>query len=467
MDIKCVAEFDLGIKLGQVRSVPVNLGNKGEGILFIYSSQPNLDPWEEAFYWPVDTLKMAVYTRKGERLWVKDLGVGVIPGIWFTPVMSFDLDGDGLDEIWFVNNINHEAPLSLNGRRLERLDPLTGKSTGFWPWPRHTENEPLSLRYRYFIAGGYVRGKPVLVTCQGTYTDMFLQGWDPGMKNRWDIVIPDEEPGARSSHVCPVIDFDKDGVDEIFWGERLLSLDDGHEVFCCDREKFHGHSDIIIPFTNPEDGKMYIYTCREGHEVPGEQRVWLYDEKGRSVWHAVDEGHMHRGWVANIGENYRKVALAMRLNRVVIDGMMREAKPNDYYFDVMTGKEVKLTFPGRGSDYIPLDFDGDGYHEFYNVVGDEDNKTNDDSGWVIDRFGHRIHHIGGKQVRSGKVFDDIPGDQIMLFYPDEKKVRIWGCPGTVENDVYKARHNTVFHTFNQRLMGTGYNHINAVISCAM
>jgi hypothetical protein len=467
MDIKLVAEYDLGIKLGQVRSAPVALGAKGEGLLFVYSSHPNLDPWEEAFNWPQDTLKMALYTRAGEKLWVKDLGVGVIPGIWFTPFMSFDLDGDGADEIWFVNNINHEAPFSLNGRRLERLDPFTGNSTGFWPWPRHTEPETLSHRYRYFIAGGYVSGKPVLVTCQGTYTNMFLQGWDAGMKPRWDITIPDAEPGARSSHVCPVIDFNKDGIDEIFWGERLLSLDDGHEVFCCDREKFRGHSDIIIPFANPADGKMYIYTCREGHEIPGEQRVWLYDDQGKPVWHAVDSGHMHKGWIANIGENYAKVAMAMRLNRVVIDGMMREAEPNDFYFDAMTGKEVKLPFPGRGSDYIPLDFDGDGYHEFYGVVGDEDNNLDATSGWVIDRLGKKIRHIGGKQVRSGKIFADVPGDQIMLFYPDERKVRVWGCPEAVESDVYKARHNTPFHTFNQHLMGTGYNHINAVISCAM
>ena len=467
MNLKCIAEYKLGIELGQVRSVPVALGDKGEGILFVYSSQRNLDPWEESFSWPKDTLKMAVYTRKGECLWVKDLGVGVIPGIWFTPFMSFDLDQDSLDEIWFVNNINHEAPFSLNGRRLERLDPLTGESTGFWPWPKTTQKETQSHRYRYFIAGGYVHGKPVLVTCQGTYTSMYLQGWDPGMKSRWNLVIPDEAPGAKSSHVCPIIDFNNDGIDEIFWGERLLSLDDGSEVFCCDRDKFRGHSDIIIPFTNREDGKMYIYTVREGHEVPGEQRVWLYDDKGQPVWHRVDSGHMHKGWVANIGENYRKVAMAMRLNRVVIDGMMRQAEPDDYYFDAMTGEDVTLPFSGRGSDYIPLDFDGDGYHEFYNTMLEETENADSDTGWVIDRYGKRIIHIGGRQVRMGKIFKDIPGDQIMLFYPQEKTVKVWGCPDVLESEVYKERHKSSFHVFNQHLMGTGYNHMNAVIACAI
>lgn len=460
MDIQCIQSYNLGIKLGQVRSVPVALGDKGEGVLFAYCGHENLDPWEEAFNWPTDTLKFALFTRDGKKLWEKDLGMGVIPGIWFTPFLSFDLDGDGMDEIWFVNNINHEAPFSLNGRYLERLDALTGESTGRWPWPRTTENETLSHRYRYFIAGGYVHGKPVLLTCQGTYTDMYLQAYNKGMEPRWELVIPDAEPGARSSHVCPVIDFNGDGVDEVFWGERLISLDDGHEVFCCDREKFRGHSDIIIPFKNPADGKMYIYTCREGGEVPGEQRVWLYDENGQPVWHAVDEGHMHKGWVANIGENHGKVAMAMKLNRVVIDGMMREAEPDDYYFDVMTGKPVKLPFPYRGSDFIPLDFDGDGYHEMFGVSGEKE-------GYVIDRFGKELAFIGGEQVRSGKIFQNVPGDQIMQFYPEDGLVQVWGCPNAVESDVYKARHNTPFHAFNQHLMGTGYNHINAVVSCAM
>jgi hypothetical protein len=44
MDIKCLKEFDLGIKLKQVRSVPVSLGkDMPEAVLFVYSSQGNLD----------------------------------------------------------------------------------------------------------------------------------------------------------------------------------------------------------------------------------------------------------------------------------------------------------------------------------------------------------------------------------------------------------------------------------------
>ena len=260
MEIKCLKEFDLGIELGQVRSVPVSLGkDMPEAVLFVYSSQGNLDPWPELFNYPKDTLKMALYTLDGVRMWKRDLGNGVIPGVWYAPFISFDLDQDGVDEIWFVNNLNPNIPFSLNARVLERIDPLTGETTGQWTWPDNTIDDTMSHSYRFFITGGYVHDKPVLVTAQGTYRDMYLQGYGEGMEKRWDIKIPYDDGGARSSHLCPVLDFNDDGVDELFWGERLISLEDGHEVFCGDKGKYLGHSDIVVPFEDIKTGKKYLH----------------------------------------------------------------------------------------------------------------------------------------------------------------------------------------------------------------
>ena len=156
MEIKCLKEFDLGMELGQVRSVPVSLGkDMPEAVLFVYSSQGNLDPWPELFNYPKDTLKMVLYTLDGVRMWKRDLGNGVIPGVWYAPFISFDLDQDGVDEIWFVNNLNPNIPFSLNARVLERIDPLTGETTGQWTWPDNTIDDTMSHSYRFFIASGY------------------------------------------------------------------------------------------------------------------------------------------------------------------------------------------------------------------------------------------------------------------------------------------------------------------------
>ncbi|MGI5893886.1 MAG: hypothetical protein ACOX6P_04755 [Candidatus Merdivicinus sp.] len=460
MSIKCLREYQLGSKLGQVRSVPVSLGNDREkAVLFVYSAQENLDPWHECVYGAKDTLKMALYTEDGILMWEKDMGEGVIPGVWYFPFISFDLDGDGIDEIWYVTNLNPNAPFSFIYRRLERLDPRTGKVTGQWMWPNYTVNETMSHAYRFFLSGGYVNGSPVLVTAQGTYTDMYLQGYNPGMEKRWEIVIPKDEPGARSSHLCPVLDFNEDGIDELFWGERLLSLDDGHEVFCGDREKYRGHSDIVTPFIDIETGKKYIYTCREGYEVPGEQRVVIYDAQGQKAWTAVDEGHMHKGWIANIGENYRKVIMSMRLDRKFTETGLSDEAGAVFYFDAVTGKELKDPIPFPGNEVMPLDFDGDGYHEFCGIEGDS-------KGYVFDRFGKILKFIGGEQVRSGKILSE-PGEQIMLFYPHEGKVRVWGDDCAVESDVFRARYQNGYLEFMQHLMGTGYNHINGTVSCGI
>lgn len=164
-DSQSVVEVKLAGHIGQLRAVPVNLGPcRPRATLAVHCADAEVDPYVEMFFFPKDTLKLTLFTEKGEILWQRDLGRGVVPGIWFTPVFPFDLDGDGVDEIWFVNNIDAEHPLSINNLRLERIDVLKSKTIGQWPWPRPEANQSLSHTFRNFILGGYVKNEPVLVT---------------------------------------------------------------------------------------------------------------------------------------------------------------------------------------------------------------------------------------------------------------------------------------------------------------
>lgn len=53
MNLTALKEYHLGSRLGQVRSVPVRLADRPEdAVLFVYSSQPNIDPWPEIFDFP-------------------------------------------------------------------------------------------------------------------------------------------------------------------------------------------------------------------------------------------------------------------------------------------------------------------------------------------------------------------------------------------------------------------------------
>lgn len=461
MNIKCLKEFNLNMELGQVRSVPVSLGkDRPEAVLFVYSTQDNLDPWPELFNYPKDTLKMTLFTIDGIPIWTRDLGNGVIPGVWYAPFISFDLDGDGVDEIWFLNNLNPDIPFSLNARVLERIDPMSGETTGQWKWPDNTIDDTMSHSYRFYITGGYVHGQPVIVTAQGTYRNMYLQGYNPDMSKRWDIVIPYNDGGARASHLCPVLDFDDDGVDELFWGERLISLDDGHELFCGDKGKYFGHSDLVFPFVDPKTGNKYIFTAREDDEREGEPRVVTYNVKGEKVWTAIPSvGHMHDGWMATMGPDYRKIGMAMRITRRVINNAIVDTEPEDFYFDAVTGEQIEPPVPFVGHNFMPLDFNGDGRAEFFGTEGDR-------KGFVVDAEGKPLGFVGGDIVRSGKVMD-CPGETIMVYYKYEGKVRIWGDADAVENEFTKARYSNPYHYRMQHFMGTGYNHYHGHISVGM
>ena len=159
--IERALEISLGTKLGQCRAAPVELGPpRGSAILLVYAADAVVDPYSEMFFFPSDTLKLALIDLRGTILWRRDLGKGVVPGIWFCPVFPFDLDGNGVDEIYLVGNADPDHPLGHHKRRLERLDSLTGQTSGQWPWPVKNTDEQLSHAHRNFILGGHVKGQP-------------------------------------------------------------------------------------------------------------------------------------------------------------------------------------------------------------------------------------------------------------------------------------------------------------------
>ena len=94
--LKPAFEIELGKPVRQCRAVPVKLGaDENNAYLCAYSSDFDVDPYVEMFFFPEDTLHFMMISQKGEMIWQKDLGRGVIPGVWFCPVFAFDLNGDG------------------------------------------------------------------------------------------------------------------------------------------------------------------------------------------------------------------------------------------------------------------------------------------------------------------------------------------------------------------------------------
>jgi hypothetical protein len=450
MRLEIVRELNVGSAIGQCRAVPVRLkpGGAPGAFLVVYGADFDVDPYVEMFFFPTDTLKMALFAADGALLWRRDLGRGVVPGLWFCPVFAFDLDGDGAEEIWFVGNDNAQHPLGLSHYCLVRLDGRTGERTGEWPWPNRGGDQSLSHTFRNFILGGVARGEPVFVTAQGTYGSMFLQAWRPDLTLRWELAVAREAPGARGSHMCALLDINDDGVDELMWGERCIELDGGRELFCADREGYRGHSDIVQPLLGA-DGRWTLFTCRES-DADATPRVILFDHTGRCVWGDVERGHIDMGWVARLGDEGEPVAMAIRIGKKSCgpDGRFHQ-DVDEFAWVARTGRP----YPSPCSLYrtLPVDLNGDGRHELVRGAPSGD-------GEVLSHRGERIGSVGGAVALASK-FLDLPGEQLLSYHADGT-LRIWADPEARDSPAALARYAHPFYALNQRLTATGYNQVN-------
>jgi hypothetical protein len=303
--------------------------------------------------------------------------------------------------------------------------------------------------FRNFILGGRLNGKPVLVTAQGTYGAMKLQAWNPDMSLRWEHAIPLKAPGARGSHMCPIVDFDGDGVEEVMWGERRIELDTGKELFCADRDRYQGHSDVIQPFLEERTGRWRLFTCREKYPALA-PRIVTYDDRGERIWGAVDTGHIDMGWVAHLRNPHGFVAMGIRIGGKSIgpDGRFHTGT-EEFVFNAVTGEPVDLPFKVYGT--LPVDLNGDGVHELvYGLSGA--------NGDVIDGRGNPLGNIGGTVALAAKLLN-APGEHLVVF-DRSGNVRIWRDAHARDTAEALRRYSHPFYQANVRLTAVGSNHQN-------
>lgn len=438
--METVMEISAGQKIEYLRTTPICLGpGAPHAFLSFFSNNYDIDASYRMFCYPTDTLKMMVYTDRGDMLWKRDLGRGVVPGHPFCNFFAFDLDGDGIDEIWFVNNLDPIHPLNLFEYVLERVNPETGETTGQWPWPHDGGKQLMSHQFRNHIFGGYVRGEPVLITAQGTYGPMYFQAWNADMSLRWTKTIGMDEPGARGSHVFPVFDLNEDGVDEFLWGERCIEMDGGRQLFCADEDSWQGHSDMVQPIRDPQSGRWYIYVNRETNSEQG-PRVVLYDDRGKRVWGQVDRGHIHKGWIGRIGPQGELIATAGK-----IEGQTKTHEGRyytgveEYTFAALNGSPFAL--PYRTFDTAPVDVNGDGMHEMVRGVTGGDAE-------LIDRVGRSIRTVGGRVTLCSKMTDR-PGEQLLCYYRDGS-IRMWADVHAEDGPAALERYAHPFYRHNRK-----------------
>lgn len=431
-----VMELKLGTGAGQYKVMPAKLGDDTHGFVAFYSSCYDIDMHYSMFVYPTDTLHGIAFTEDGEVLWKTILGIAPSAALYcFTLI---DMDGDGVDELYIVNNSDPEHPLWIEAFVLERRNILTGEVTGTWKWPNYGGIERSMWYFRNHVFAGYDQGNPILVTAQGTYADMYFQAYDQDMDLLWERTIGKDDPGARGSHSFPIVDINCDGCDEVLWGERCLSLHDGHELFCIERDTWAGHSDMCQPVWDSRNERWLVYINRESHEQIG-PRIGMYDSNGNAIWTAVEWGHIHKGWVGRIGENGEMIANGMRITGQTKNAVGRYYTGiTEFSFEAFTGKSI--TLPYSLFDTAPVDVNGDGIHEILRGVASGDTE-------LIDRTGRRIAFLGGKVAMNTKIFN-LPGEQIMTYYPDGT-VKVFTDANAVDSPAAMARYNHPFYSRNQ------------------
>lgn len=453
MQLKIISQWSVGSPILSCFAAPLRLGSGGiDAVMLAYSNSAGSNPWIEMFSYPADTQKIAVYDLSGRLLWKRDLGPGVVPDGSFCPFFPFDLDGDGADELWFVNNIDPDHPFAISKYRLERVDAATGRTTGQWPWPGRNAEGSMVNAFRNVIAGGSVHGQPVLLTAQGTYNDMYLQGWNPDLSRRWEVSIPKGSRGARGSHMHPVVDLTRDGVDEWLWGERCIEIDAGRELFCADADTYSGHSDIIQPFLEPGSDRWLIYVTREKQSVIP-PRVAVYDAAGQRVWGDLDHGHMHIGWIARLAPD-QMTAMALRIGSQQQTKQARMIGNREIFaYDAPTGRRIEMPFDPYQT--VPVDLNGDGLHELVRGTRHDGNC----SGEVIDGRGRVLGSVGGPVALASKILNQ-PGEQL-LTYAHDGTIRIWADADAVDSETALRRYSNPFYALNQRASACG-NHLHVL-----
>jgi rhamnogalacturonan endolyase len=208
------------------------------------------------------TYKIEAYNGKtGEFMWQVDLGWNINMGIWFSPVIVYDLDSDGKAEIACKTapyaKTPEEAFISPGGFVLEGpeycslLDGATGKDIDKVNWvergnPADWGDDRGNRVNRNQLGVAYLDGKnPSLLVLRGTYTKMRIDAYnliEKKLKQIWSWSGEDENPPLRGQggHSLHVFDIDNDRCDEIIIGSAVIDnngtclwrMNMGHPDWC-------------------------------------------------------------------------------------------------------------------------------------------------------------------------------------------------------------------------------------------
>lgn len=250
--------------------------------------------------------------RTGEFLWRIDLGWNVDMGIWWTPMVVRDLDGDNKAEVCLrtapyaatsedmfpsgKTGFVLEGPEYLavydgqTGREIDKVDWI--ERGRVQDWGDNTGNRAS----RHMMGVAYLDGKtPAVLAVRGIYGMMKVDAWvlkDKKLEKvwRWTNERAPFMYQGQGQHSIKTADIDGDGCDEILAGSIAID-NDGRTMWSTG----YGHGD-----------RFYL-----GDIDP--------ERPGLEVWYIFEEPHPHNGaslWDARTGNLIFGIPQASRDNEL-------------------------------------------------------------------------------------------------------------------------------------------------------
>ena len=254
-----------------------------------------------------DTYKVEAYNGKtGEFMWRIDLGWNINQGIWFSPMVVRDLDGDNKAEVCLRTapyaatreqaldggkGMILEGPEYLSiydgetGKEIDKVDWIErGKLTD---WADTTGNRAS----RHMLGVAYLDGKtPSVLVVRGTYGLMKVDAWTLRNKKlekvwRWTNERAPFKYQGQGQHSIKVGDIDGDGFDEILNGSIAID-NDGRTMWGIGMG--HGDRFYLSDIDPVRPGLEVWYTIEDPHPQNG---VSLWDAKTGSLIFGTPEAN--------------------------------------------------------------------------------------------------------------------------------------------------------------------------------
>jgi rhamnogalacturonan endolyase len=279
----------------------VGLGDlDGDGVYEFVIKQPdfNTDPYQHPGYWKpsTTTYKLEAYRLDGTMMWRYDMGWSIEAGIWYSPWIVYDVDGDGKAEVYCKageGDPRDEKGLVTTGPEfLVKLDGQTGQVVAKTEWLSRDRFPEYNYYCRNFLTVAYLDGKrPSLIMQRGTYNLIKTKAIDKDFNQIWYWESPQEKSkyDGQGSHGLVTADIDQDSRDELVIGAAVLD-DNGKGLWTLEM----GHPDMCyvadIDPNNP--GLEIFYGIENRLESDG---ICVVDAKtGRKLWaHKKPTRHIH------------------------------------------------------------------------------------------------------------------------------------------------------------------------------